>query len=274
LNSVNPPMPSQSRPAPVVQGALCFFYLVVILRTLAENHLLTSWLWVYLGLEFLFGMLFVLVLWRPIPRGAWQHLYIVFQSLLALYLLSLHPQLDFVNLLLVLLSFQVALILPRRPRWVWVTVLFLLIVLSLTVYLGMYGLALSLLPATMAIVLPAYVTITQEIQAGQHKQQTILSELQEANQQLITYAGQVEELSAIQERNRLARGLHDSVSQTLFSIILHSRATRILLERDPGRLRAQLEMLQRLTLSALEEMRSLIAELRPQETRSSDQTTP
>jgi signal transduction histidine kinase len=117
----------------------------------------------------------------------------------------------------------------------------------------------------VGIVFPAYVAITQEIDAGQRKQQALLNELQEANRQLTAYAGQVEELSAIQERDRLARELHDSVSQTIFSISLHSRATRILLERDPGRLRPQLHQLQLLTQNALAEMRSLIADLRPRE---------
>jgi two-component system NarL family sensor kinase len=76
-----------------------------------------------------------------------------------------------------------------------------------------------------------------------------------------------------EERNRLARELHDSVSQTMFSIILNIRSTQILLERDPAQVRAQqvraqqvrtqLEQLQKLTQSALAQMRSLIAQLRP-----------
>ncbi len=166
-----------------------------------------------------------------------------------------------------LLSFQAALVFQSRVRWVWVVVLLLLIVGSLTILFGEYGLALSLLPATVAIVLPSYVTITREIEAGQRERKAMMTELQEANRQLIAYAGQVEELASIQERNRLARELHDSVSQTMFSIGLHSRATRILLESDPGRLKSQLEQLQYLTHSALEEMRSLIADLRPLEDR-------
>jgi signal transduction histidine kinase len=73
----------------------------------------------------------------------------------------------------------------------------------------------------------------------------------------------VEELAAMEERNRLARELHDSVSQTMFSLLLATRSAQILLERDPVRVRPQLEQLQELTQSALAQMRSLIAELRP-----------
>jgi signal transduction histidine kinase len=80
---------------------------------------------------------------------------------------------------------------------------------------------------------------------------------------LQSYAGQVEELAAVEERNRLARELHDSVSQTIFSITLNTRAAQILLERNPAGVKPQLEQLQKLTQNALVQMRSLIAQLRP-----------
>jgi len=73
------------------------------------------------------------------------------------------------------------------------------------------------------------------------------------------------ELSTIEERKRLARELHDSVTQTLFSIGLTAEAASTLVEHDPARARTELETLQELTRTALEEMRSLIFELRPAE---------
>ena len=268
-----PPVPASSRPSPIIVVALYFFFVTVILRTLAESDLIASRLPLYLGLEFLIGALFTLVLRRPPRIEIWQYLYFVFQSLLALILLVPHPQLDFFNLLLVLLSFQVALVFRGWVRWAWIVALILLIILSLTFLLGVYGLSLSLLPGAAALVFPAYVIVTQEIESGQQKRQALLAELQDANRRLTSYAGQVEELSSIHERNRLARELHDSVSQTMFSIGLYSRSARILLERDPDRLRPQLEQLQALTQSALTEMRSLIADLRPRESETDKRLT-
>jgi signal transduction histidine kinase len=274
LSQDKTPSNPASRPSPIILAAVYFFYVTVILRTLAEMDALASWLPVYLGLEFLFGVLFTLVLWRPMQPGSWQHLYFGFQALLGVFLVVLHPHLDFTNVLLVMLSFQAALILSGWSRRIWVALLLLLIILSLMIFLGLYGLALALLPSTVAIVFQAYVAITQEIDAGQRKRQALLDELQEANRQMTAYAGQVEELATIQERNRLARELHDSVSQTMFSIELHSRAAHILLERSPDRLRLQLEQLQVLTQDALKEMRSLIADLRPQANLTGEQPTP
>jgi signal transduction histidine kinase len=121
------------------------------------------------------------------------------------------------------------------------------------------------MPITICIVFPAYVSVMQEIEEGVQRNDCLLNDLREANRLLTESAGQVEELSAIQERNRLARELHDSVSQTMFSISLHTRAAQILLDRSPERVKPQVERLRNLTHNALDDMRSLIAELRPQD---------
>jgi len=237
-------------------------------------HLVGSERTRYLGLELLFGLLFTLVLWRPLRQPFWQHLYFASQSLIVLYLLIPWPGMDFINVLLVLLCFQAPLIFTGLARWIWVGLLLLTIILSLALLLGMSGLAIASLPGTAGIIISSYVVISQELEAGRRQRETLLSELQAANRQLTLQANQVEELAAIQERSRLARELHDSVAQTMFSINLHSRAARILLERDPERLRPQLEQLQALTQEALLEMRSLIADLRPRPAGAQDIASP
>ena len=73
------------------------------------------------------------------------------------------------------------------------------------------------------------------------------------------------ELSTVEERKRLARELHDSVTQTLFSIGLTAEAAAELVGSDPAGARAKLGRLQELTRAAMQEMRSLIFELRPAE---------
>ncbi|GMK40060.1 histidine kinase [Paenibacillus sp. CCS19] len=76
------------------------------------------------------------------------------------------------------------------------------------------------------------------------------------------------ELTRIEERNRLARDLHDSVSQLLFSLSMTSRGVESLLTGPAPDTEAALEAvrdLQSLSQSALKEMRSLILQLRPAE---------
>src|SRR5688500_10326233 len=74
---------------------------------------------------------------------------------------------------------------------------------------------------------------------------------------------QARELSIAAERNRLALDLHDAVSQKLFGLVLSAEAARTLLERDPAAAREQVEKLQGQAQEALEELRSLVFELRP-----------
>jgi signal transduction histidine kinase len=71
------------------------------------------------------------------------------------------------------------------------------------------------------------------------------------------------ELSIVEERNRLARELHDSVTQTLFSVGLTAEAAALLVDSDPVRAREQIIALRDLARTAMDEMRSLIFELRP-----------
>jgi signal transduction histidine kinase len=73
------------------------------------------------------------------------------------------------------------------------------------------------------------------------------------------------ELSVVEERNRLARELHDAVSQKLFGLVLTAEAAGTLVERDPDAARAQLDRLQELAREAIAELRSIIFELRPPE---------
>ncbi|MCJ7556911.1 MAG: GAF domain-containing sensor histidine kinase, partial [Gammaproteobacteria bacterium] len=74
---------------------------------------------------------------------------------------------------------------------------------------------------------------------------------------------QARALAALQERQRLARNLHDAVNQSLFSAGLIAEVLPRLWERDPDEARQSLEDLRRLTRGALAEMRALLAELRP-----------
>jgi PAS domain S-box-containing protein len=74
---------------------------------------------------------------------------------------------------------------------------------------------------------------------------------------------QAAELASSEERSHLARELHDSVTQALFSMTLLSRSIELLLDRDPAQVPERLAALRDLQREALAEMRALIFELRP-----------
>ena len=71
------------------------------------------------------------------------------------------------------------------------------------------------------------------------------------------------EQDILQERNRLARELHDSLSQSLFSMVLNAEAANLFFDTDHEKARAQIWLLYETANAALKEMRTLIFELRP-----------
>ena len=74
---------------------------------------------------------------------------------------------------------------------------------------------------------------------------------------------QVEEVATIQERQRLARELHDAVSQSLYSLVLFAHSGRDALETgDELKLSDSLEQIEVNSLAALKEMRLLLYQLR------------
>ncbi len=71
------------------------------------------------------------------------------------------------------------------------------------------------------------------------------------------------ELSIVEERNRLARELHDSVTQRLFGVALAAESASTLLERDRAAAATELRRVSELARGAMEELRAVVFELRP-----------
>ena len=259
---------THSTNAPLKPGriGLTVIYLViaaVVFRTLAieENRPLMEW---YLGFELAFILLFTVMFVLPgIPVWT-QYLCILFQSAIVLYMISWRPEFDFLVVLFLAVTYPVSIYFSGRVRWLWILGLVLLTGGSLIFYLGVVrGLALSLTTMASEIVIPAFLIVNHEIETAKVKSQTLLKELQETHQQLELYASQVEDLAAMQERNRLARELHDTVSQLIFSINLTTRSAQLLLKKDPTRIPDHLKRLQEMTSDALAQLRSMITQLRP-----------
>lgn len=73
------------------------------------------------------------------------------------------------------------------------------------------------------------------------------------------------ELALMEERNRLARDLHDTVKQQAFATLMQVRAAKNLLENDPHASRQHLEQAEELVKASQQELGRVISELRPVE---------
>ena len=190
--------------------------------------------------------------------------YLLLQAGIITGLLLNRPTQDFFALLLIPISLSAVLFYDKRG-FLWIAAFTLALAVPLiTSKAGLpLGAVLALNYGGLCFLFGGYAYQVREAEAARGETQRMLVELQVAHGQLREYASQKEELATEQERNRLARELHDSVTQTMFSMNLTVQAARLLLERDKGRVAAQLQRLEELAAGALREIQALVSSLRP-----------
>jgi signal transduction histidine kinase len=242
-------------------AAMLVVWAAVLARTLRLADA-SEWPWYIAGFSAFLAVLLFVVFRRPMP-GPLTHVAMVVQAAIVLLLLAIDPDRDFVTVLFVLQCYQAAVAFPALPRTVWVVVLVSLIGGSLVLELGLVrGLALGLVPMAAGVVLSMYVVANRELEEGRAAAELLVKELRAAQERLREYAGQADELAALEQRSQVAGELEDSVSRTLAQALDTSAAARGLLDA-PELAAPQLERLQELTKQALAQMRRIITELRP-----------
>jgi signal transduction histidine kinase len=191
--------------------------------------------------------------------------YLFVQSGLVIGLLLNREVQDFYALLFMPLSLQAVLFLGSRRGFLWIAALTLAMAgpLAAAQEGWPFGLVMVLNYGGLCFLFGGYAHQIGQAEAARGRNLHLLDELQVAHRQLQGYAVQVEELAAEQERSRLARELHDSVTQTVFSMNLTVQSARLLLERDPDRVADQLQRLEELAASAMGEIQTLVSQLRP-----------
>jgi signal transduction histidine kinase len=197
----------------------------------------------------------------PVTQGA----YLVLQSLLILRLLISPTWEDFFALLFIPLSLDAVAFFGRRLGYICIAIFSLLItaVLLFSEEGPAFGLAMGILYSGMCFLFGGYAHQVLKAEAAHNQNQCMYNELQSAYRQLQGYADQVSNLAIEHERNRLARDLHDSVTQTVFSMNLTVQSAKVLLDIEPPRVAGQLIHLEELAANALSEIQSLVSQLRP-----------
>jgi len=112
-----------------------------------------------------------------------------------------------------------------------------------------------------------YANLTESI-LSRGDQDVLLGILDDITDQVLaeqTLQKQVEETAIAKERNRIARELHDSVTQSLYTSSLIAEALPKVWDTHPDEARRSLEELRIMSVGALAEMRTLLLELRPGE---------
>src|SRR5690348_10457743 len=127
---------------------------------------------------------------------------------------------------------------------------------------------LSLLPAFAFV---AVFSLAMRVQQEQRdRAERLLRQLEESNaelerahKQLQEYAAQVEELTIVRERTRLAREIHDILGHHLSILNIQLETIHKLQERDPARAAIEIAEARRVAAQSMQEVRNAVAALRP-----------
>ena len=120
---------------------------------------------------------------------------------------------------------------------------------------------LTLLPA--AIFTFAFSFVVRQQYTERRRIEALVERLEEAQQQLRRYAGEVEELTVTRERNSMAREIHDTLGHYLTILAVKLETATKLEERGDQRLRDELLEARRVAGECLLEVRRSVSALRP-----------
>lgn len=195
---------------------------------------------------------------RIIQTPSRKALYIIGQGLLALVITHLSQNTGMVfSLYMALIGETIGFL--GINRWSVLSTLYFLVLslLNLAVFTNLnnaiYWLV-TVIPITIFISM--YVTLYVRQAEAREKAEALAAELEAANQQLTEYAARVEDLTITTERQRMARELHDTLSQGLAGLILQLEATDAHLNNN------HIAKAQSIIGNAMEQARATLADAR------------
>jgi len=210
-------------------------------------------------------MIGILQLRGPNERSSrWQiHLYLGVQGALVGILMFLIPGWTMFPVLYCVLSFQAILYLSPNPGVIWIIVYVLVTAASFAIRIRWTEgpIAIVLYGAINAF-FGAYAYALRRANAARRESQALLTELQEAHRQLQDYALRAEELAVVEERNRLAREMHDTIGHRLTVASVQLEGAQRLCPSDPQQAASMIGTVRQQVREALTELRATVATLR------------
>ena len=211
-------------------------------------------------------LLFGIVLARVPQAGApaWQsNLYLGLQTVLVAAVLALSPQPTAFAMLYMILSAQVMLLLPPSQGVLWIGFFTVITGFAMVYQYGWPGgLAIVLVYVGGYCFFAILANALVRADEARRESERLLAELQQAHQQLRSYAERVEELAVVEERNRLAREMHDTLGHRLTVAAVQLEGAQRLCPQDPERAAGMVGIVRDQVREALRELRQTVAKLR------------
>lgn len=218
--------------------------------------------WSTAGLLLIFGGLLAV---RPFCKEfGWQnHLYLALQTGVVTSLLLLRPGSLMLPMLFCVLSVMAPMSVPLRGAALWIVIFALINTLHFALIKDDdHGWMVSL-PFTVGYIFcGTFAMSLARTRLAQHRSEALLAELQVAHRQLQAYTARVEELAVSQERNRLAREMHDALGHRLTVAAVQLEGAERLIPTNPTRATHMVNTVRTEVVEALAELRRTVATLR------------
>jgi signal transduction histidine kinase len=229
---------------------------LVVMSLLAARGLPTPQAqWMLLGLCAVYGLLYHFMF----RAGRYENhpaLYFGSQFLVLIALLFLQPPfVDGINFLYLIVSVHAALVLTRAAASLWIAAYVLAVSASAVLTSGADGFFAVSFYLVVYVICGVFGHILQQADLARQHNQQLIEELKSTQEKL-------QELAVLEERNRLARDLHDSVKQQVFAISMQLSAVRTALSETDKSYSSIVEA-ERLAQQAGAELTTLIGALRP-----------
>jgi signal transduction histidine kinase len=154
---------------------------------------------------------------------------------------------------------------PGKGRW-WLWAGFSLVPFLAVLAVGLDRLGLGVIDGLFLFGIGICVAKVLE---AEKKTQMLLEENRRQNQLLEEYAKQIERVTLLEERNRLARDLHDTVGHTFTSVIMGLDAASFLMETSTEKAKEQVDVLREVMRKSLGDVRTQIHQISPSGERES-----
>jgi len=191
------------------------------------------------------------------------HALLSLQTGLVTALVLLEPETNFFIIWFYLQTVYALITLPMREAYVWLA-LFTLGTLGLLVnaYGWLGGMTGAIVYTSGFIFFWAFANLTRRAHAAREESERLLAELQQAHRSLQEYAAKAEALAVAEERNRLAREMHDTLGHRLTVSAVQLEAAERLIPSQPQRAAEMVATVRGQVRAALHELRQTVAALR------------
>lgn len=218
--------------------------------------------WQAAGYLLAFGVVMAFFIYTE-TRPWLPHLYFAIQLTLVLQIYFLSPEnTEHVQTLLFVLSAQSMLFLPLYWGFAWVMVFFVAAMQGLLNAIGWENWLLALPMLGGYLFFASFGAALQQANNARRHNEELLAQLQQSHEQLKAYTTQAEELAVSEERNRLAREMHDALGHRLTVAVVQLEGAQRLIPKQPERAAVMVGAMRDQLKEALADLRQAVATLR------------